>query len=106
MLLQNYDLITNDFATFIHLDISNGGLRKTDSSQWLNLPLDIKDSEHKNIFIVINDSIDEFEDIEERKFFVDLLCDLKRETKKNNKFLHHSNTQINIHLTNNYYLFS
>lgn len=88
MLLQNYDLITNDFATFIHLDISNGGLRKTDSSQWLNLPLDIKDSEHKNIFIVINDSIDEFEDIEERKIFVDLLCDLKRETKKNIVVLH------------------
>lgn len=88
MLLKNYDIITNDFATFIHLDINNRGLRKTDSQQWINLPLDIKDSDHKNIFIIVNDSIDEFEDIEERKIFVDLLCDLKRETKKNIVVLH------------------
>ena len=88
ILLKNYDLIETENASFITLNISNKGIRLTDISQWENFQIDIKDSEKENIFIVLNDSIDNFSDLKERKLFVDILCELKRETKKNITVLH------------------
>ena len=88
MTQTGYDLTHIKKATFIHLDISNSGLRKTDSTQWTNLSLDIQDSEHENVFLILNGSIDDFSDLEERKLFVDILCELKRKTKKNITVLH------------------
>ncbi len=88
IIAKNYDLIEKDNATFITLDISNNSIRLTDYSQWESLQLDIKDSDKNNIFIILNDSIDNFIDLKERKLFVDILCNLKRETKKNITVLH------------------
>lgn len=83
-----YDLIEKENATLITLDISNKSLRTTNAMQWLDFQYDIKDSEKYNILIILNDSLDNFEDLEERKIFIDTLCDLKRETKKNIVVLH------------------
>lgn len=88
IIAKNYDLIEKDNATFITLDISNNSIRLTDYSQWESLQLDIKDSDKNNIFIILNDSIDNFTDLKERKLFIDILCNLKRETKKNITVLH------------------
>ena len=88
LIKQEYDLQKTKNATLINLDISNNGIRKTDATQWINLQYDIKDSEKDNIIIILNSSIDEFEDIQERKLFVDMLCELQRETKKNIIVLH------------------
>ena len=56
--------------------------------QWLHFPVDIQDSENNNIFIILNGSIDNFDDLKERKIFIDTLCELKRKTKKNITVLH------------------
>lgn len=85
---KGYDLIEKGNATFITLNISNNSIRTTDATQWIHLQYDIKDSENDNIFIILNDSIDNFEDLKERKLFIDTLCELKRETKKNITVLH------------------
>lgn len=85
---KGYDLFEKNNFTLLTLDISNKGLRLTDESQWENFQLDIQDSEHNNIFVVLNSSIDNFSDLKERQLFVDILCNLKRETKKNITVLH------------------
>lgn len=85
---KNYDLMQTDFATFITMDISNKSIRTTNSEQYLFLKDDVIDSDNKNIFIVLNDSIDNFTDLNERKLFIDMLCELKRETKKNIMVFH------------------
>jgi len=88
IIANKYDLIETDYATFITLDISKNSLRLTDYSQWIHFRNDIKDSEKENIFIILNKPLDDFEDIEERKIFIDTLCELKRELKKNIIVLH------------------
>ena len=85
---KGYELIERENATFITLDISNKSIRTTDAAQWTNLQYDIKKSQKDNIFIILNDSIDNFTDLAERKVFIDTLCELKRETKKNITVLH------------------
>lgn len=85
---QKYDLIEKNNNIFITLDISNKSLRTTDATQWLNLQYDIKDCENTNIFIILNGSIDSFEDLKERQLFIDVLCQLKKETNKNITVLH------------------
>lgn len=69
-------------ATIISLDVSNGGLRLSDSMQWLNLKRDIKLAQ-KNVLIVMNGSLEDFIDEEEKKLFIDVLCELKNQTNKN-----------------------
>lgn len=85
---KNYDLIELENSTIITMDISNNSLRLTDASQWQNFQYDIKDSNKNNIFIILNRPLDDFEDIEERKVFIDTLCELNRELDKNIFVLH------------------
>ena len=85
---KNYNLHELNNCTFINIDISNKGIRLTDSIQWQNFKYDIEDSDNTNIFIILNDSIDNFTDIQERKLFIDTLCELKQTTKKNITVLH------------------
>ena len=80
---QGYDLFYNDKVTIITMDTSKFGIRKSDEEQYFNIENDIRDDETGNVIIVLNGSLDNFEDEKERKLFVDLLCDIKRETKKN-----------------------
>lgn len=69
-------------STIISLDISDGGLRATDSNQWITLQADIKNA-GKNILIVMNGNLNDFEDEAEKQLFIDVLCDLRRKTGKN-----------------------
>ena len=83
-----YDLFSNDYCTIIMMDISQNGVRKSDGSQFENLKLDVKDDETGNVILVLNSTIDNFSDLKERKIFVDMLHDLKEETKKNIYVVH------------------
>ena len=85
---NGYDLFEINDATIITLDVSNNSIRLTDSAQWTNFQYDIKDSEKENIFIVLNKPLDDFKDIEERKVFIDILCELNRKLNKNILVLH------------------
>ena len=79
-------------SMFITLDISNGGIRNTNYEQWLNIQEDVKSSNQKNIFIVMNDSLDEFTDSKEKQLFIDVLCELRRNTVKNIWVIHRGST--------------
>lgn len=85
---ENYKATTYNNSTFITIDASDNGIRNTDSTQWISLQNDIKDSESENIFIIMNTSLDNFSDSAEAQLFIDVLCELKRETSKNIWVLH------------------
>ncbi len=72
---EKFDLVT--------LDVTNGGIRTTDYSQWLNIQNDVKKSKNKNIIILMNGTLDNFTDSNERKLFIDVMCNLRRESSKN-----------------------
>lgn len=85
---ENYKATTYNNSTFITIDAADNGIRNTDSTQWISLQNDIKDSESENIFIIMNTSLDNFSDSAEAQLFIDVLCELKRETSKNIWVLH------------------
>ncbi len=74
-----YDKFTNDYCTIITLDVSQNGIRKTDSTQFLKLQDDVRKDKTNNIVLVFNDSIDRFSDIEERMAFLDVIKELSFE---------------------------
>lgn len=85
---ENYNVTTHKNSTFITVNALNNGIRNTDSTQWTSLQNDIKNSESENIFIIMNTSLDNFSDSAEAQLFIDVLCELKRETSKNIWVLH------------------
>ena len=80
---QGYDIVANEKATIITIDISQNSIRKSDGTQFENIKNDIIDDDTGNVILVLNNSIDNFEDLKERRVFVDMLCDLRRQTSKN-----------------------
>ena len=74
-----YDTFNNDYCTIITMDISQNGIRKTDSTQFLKLQDDIRRDKTNNIILVFNESIDRFSDIDERMAFLDILKELSYE---------------------------
>ena len=72
---KNTDLIT--------IDVTNGGLRTTDYTQWINLQNDIKNSTNKNILILMKGNLENFTDENEKKLFIDVMCEIRRNTNKN-----------------------
>ena len=78
-----YDVFSYDSCTIITMDISQNSIRKSDSTQFKHIEGDIVDDETGNVILVLNNTIDNFEDLKERRVFVDMLCELKRKTKKN-----------------------
>ena len=58
-----------DFS-FISIDLSNEGIRKTDYTQWINIQEDIQNSNNKNIFIILNAKIEDFEDSKEKELLL------------------------------------
>ncbi len=85
---KNYDILENELATIITMDISQNSIRKSDGTQFENLRKDILDDDTGNIIIIMNNTIDNFPDLKERRVFIDMLCELKRETKKNIFVIH------------------
>ncbi len=90
---EQYDLLSNNECTIITMDISQKGIRKSDETQYSNLESDIKDDDTGVVILVLNGSIDDFEDEREKKLFVDILCELKRETKKEIVVVHDGSNQ-------------
>ena len=78
-----YDVFSYDSCTIITMDISQNSIRKSDSTQFKHIEGDIVDDETGNVILVLNNTIDNFEDLKERRVFVDMLCELKRKTNKN-----------------------
>ena len=68
---------------FITIDVSQGGLLKSSADQWLSIKNDIKNSTHKNILILMNGSLDDFADADEKKLFIDVMSDLRMNYQKN-----------------------
>ena len=55
----------------------------------MKLKTDIVESKEKNIFIILNGSLNSFTDKKERQLFIDTLCEIKRKTSKNIVVLQH-----------------
>ncbi len=88
ILCNGYSKQTFKNSTFITIDSKNSGIRNTNSEQWIKLQRDIENAKTENIFLLMNNSLDNFEDNEEARLFIDILCDLKREINKNIWVLH------------------
>lgn len=88
---SNYSKQDYKNSTFITINCLKNGIRNTDSTQWTNLQKDIKNTKQENIFIIMNDTLDNFNDEAEKRLFIDVLCELRRETGKNIWVLHKGN---------------
>lgn len=80
---SSYSKTSYENTDIITIDLSNGGLRTTDYTQWLNLKQDIEISKNKNILLLMKGSLESFVDEKEKKLFIDLMCEIKRKTAKN-----------------------
>ena len=78
-----YKFTSYDKFDLITFDVTNGGIRTTDYNQWINIQNDIKNSKNKNIIVLMNGSLDNFTDSNERKLFIDVMCQLRRDNSKN-----------------------
>lgn len=79
----SYSKNSYENTDIIPIDVTNGGLRTTDYTQWLNLQTDIKNSKNKNILILMKGNLENFTDNNEKKLFIDVMCELRRNTGKN-----------------------
>ena len=70
-------------ALFISIDVSSGGLRITDYNQWIELQNAIKETKQKNVIVIMNGTLEDFTDSKEKQLFIDIMCELKRNTSKN-----------------------
>ncbi len=70
-------------ATFISINMLNNGIRKTDYTQWTSFQNDIKNSKNKNIFLMLNGTLSEFDDIKEQELFEQQIKELEQEFNKN-----------------------
>lgn len=68
----------NNFTIFT-IDVSNKGIRNTDFSQWENLIEDL-DNTKKNVLIILNNSLDTFNDNLEKEFLLNTLVNKSEET--------------------------
>ncbi|MBR3887538.1 MAG: phosphodiester glycosidase family protein [Clostridia bacterium] len=70
-------------ATFISIDMSNEGIRKTDYTQWINLQEDILNSTNKNVFVLLNARMNDFKDAKEKELFKETITSLEKGLDKN-----------------------
>lgn len=89
---SSYNKTSFENIDIINIDVSNGGLRNTDYTQWLNLQTDIKKTEKQNILILMKGNLDNFTDDNERKLFIDVMCELRKSTGKNIWIINEGNT--------------
>lgn len=82
VMANGYSVKNYKTSTIISLDVSDGGMRSTDSNQWISMQSAIKNG-NKNILIVMNGNLNDFTDEAEKQLFIDVLCDLRRSTSKN-----------------------
>lgn len=79
---NTYSVDNYNNLSVINVTIDNGGLRASNSMQWINLQSDIKKAS-KNVLIVMDGNLEDFTDKYEKQLFIDVLCDLRRSTGKN-----------------------
>ena len=80
---SSYSKTSYENTDIITIDVTNGGLRTTDYTQWINLQNDIKNSTNKNILILMKGNLENFTDENEKKLFIDVMCEIRRNTGKN-----------------------
>lgn len=54
---KKYNAFEDDDALYINIDSSNGGIRKTDKSQWDKIKSEIENTDKNNVFILSSTSI-------------------------------------------------
>ena len=77
-----YSVSNRGSLSIITLNMSEGGLRASDSNQWISLQNDIRNA-NQNVILVLNGNIEDFKDEMEKQLLIDVLCDLKKNTGKN-----------------------
>ena len=80
---SSYSKTSYENTDIITIDVTNGGLKDTNYTQWLNLQTDIKNSKNKNILVIMKGNLDNFKDTKEKQLFIDVMCELKRNSSKN-----------------------
>lgn len=70
-------------STFVQLDVSKGGLRRSDHQQWTWLFAELAKINGKNVFINMADSPAAFINSKEADLFKDTLADFQKKTGKN-----------------------
>ncbi len=80
---SGYKVEEKDEATFINLDVSSGGLRLTDASAWTKFQKDISKAKTKNVIVLMKGNLDSFTDAQERKLFIDVMYETRRDSNKN-----------------------
>ncbi|UWG95734.1 phosphodiester glycosidase family protein [Dehalobacter sp. DCM] len=70
-------------STFIQLDVSKGGLRRTNPQQWLSLFQELKDSNGDHLFITMDGAPSAFINAKEAVLLKDTLADYHEVTGKN-----------------------
>jgi hypothetical protein len=72
-------------STFITLDDSNNGIRKTNASQWKWLRQQLENTSTENLFILMPKPVsdDNFTDTYEKQLLQDILSDYKKNSKRN-----------------------
>lgn len=71
-----YSTFSQGGASFFLLDVSKGGIRSTNFHQWIKLKLDLEAAKNaKNIFFVLNRTLDSFTDPYEVELFKKILSD-------------------------------
>ncbi|MBQ9314751.1 MAG: phosphodiester glycosidase family protein [Clostridia bacterium] len=79
---NQYSISNRGSLTIINLNIAEGGLRASDSNQWLSLQNDIQVA-NKNVLLVLNGNIEDFRDDMEKELFINVIADLRKSTSKN-----------------------
>lgn len=70
-------------SRFFKLDIRNQGLRSSDPAQWQQFLANLDSFKGSNVFMLLENSPDKFDDRLELKFFKDTLTKYKQKTGKN-----------------------
>ncbi len=82
--ISNKSYLKSNYSDFtiINMDVSNKGIKNTDFSQWERLVSDL-DNTNKNVLIILNNSLDTFDDNLEKEFLLNTLTKKKKETSNN-----------------------
>ena len=75
---NDYGIFEDDYAFYISLDTSGGGIRNTDSKQWQNIVKVVSQTDKKYLFLLCNNEIFCDDDFENR-VIVDYLASLEKE---------------------------
>ncbi|TWH59764.1 uncharacterized protein DUF2233 [Desulfitobacterium sp. LBE] len=80
---SGYQSSTYQNSTFLHLDVSQGGLRRSDPQQWTRLFTALDDIQSANLFLLMSLSPADFINAKEAQLLKDTLANYREATGKN-----------------------